>query len=159
MLKLSATVIVRALSWGAVYWGFYAAVDYGLSDALPPLLRPAQYVPDSSYWNAGVAALIAMILGGAIAGAAAGLLWTAVANHVASGAVEAKRAAGACLSVIAVFAGVVAVNSGRGLLPLVLALALPVALAVIVLWASLNESRARQLWFLTNPVTITLALL
>jgi len=144
----------HALSWGAVYWGFYAAIDYGLSDALAPLLRPAQYVPDSSYWNSGVAALLAMIVGGAIVGAAAGLLWTAVANQT-----EAKLAGGASFSVIAVFAGVVAANSGRGVLPLVLALALPAALAVIVLWASLNESRAQQLWFITNPVTIALALL
>ena len=73
MLKTSATVIGRALSWSALYWGFYSAVDYGLSDALPPLLRPAQYVPDSSYWNAGVTALLAMILGGAIVGSCRGI--------------------------------------------------------------------------------------
>jgi arylsulfatase A-like enzyme len=149
----------RALSWGAVYWGFYAAVDYGLSDALPPLLRPAQFVPDASYWNAGVTALIAMILGGAMVGAAAALLWTAVAGRTDSEAPEARLVAGACFSVIAVFAVVVGANSGRGVLPLVLALALPVTLATVVLWASLSEGRARQLWFLTNPVTITLALL
>jgi len=159
MLKLSATVIGRALSWGAVYWGVYAAVDYGLSDALPPLLRPAQYVPDSSYWNAGVAALIAMILGGAIVGAAAGLLWTAVANHGASSACEAKLTAGACFSVIAAFAGVVAAKTSRGVLPLIFTLALPVTLAAVGLWASLSDGRARLFWFLTNPVTITLALL
>ena len=95
-----AALVGRAFSWGAIYWGFYAAIDYGLSDALAPLLRPAQYVPDSSYWNAGVAALLAMIVGGAIVGAAAGLLWTAVANQT-----EAKLAGGASFSVIAVFAG------------------------------------------------------
>src|SRR5216683_2447010 len=106
MLKYSATVMRRALSWGAVYWGVYAAVDYGLSDALPPLLRPAQYVPDSSYWNTGVAAFIAMIVGGTIVGAAAGLFWNAVANRRASEASESKVAGGACFSVIAVFAGV-----------------------------------------------------
>ena len=72
---------------------------------------------------------------------------------------EAKLAGGACFSVIAVFAGVVGANSGRGVFPLVLALALPVTLAAVVLWASLSESRARRFWFLTNPVTITLALL
>jgi arylsulfatase A-like enzyme len=159
MLKFSGTLIGRALSWSALYWGFYAAVDYGLSDALPPLLRPAQYVPDSSYWNAGVTALVAMILGGAILGAAAGWLWNAVANQKASDATEAKLAAGACFSVIAVFGGVVGAKTGRGVLPLALTLAFPVASAAIVLWASLNESRARQFWFLTNPVTITLALL
>jgi arylsulfatase A-like enzyme len=154
-----AALVGRALSWGAAYGGFYAAVDYGLSDALPPLLRPAQFVPDASYWNAGVTALIAMILGGAIVGAAAASLWNAVANQRASDASESKLAAGAGVSVIAVFAGVVGVNSGRGLAPLVLALAFPVALPAVVLWASLNESRARRFWFLTNPVTITLALL
>src|SRR6266849_506360 len=159
MLKTSATVIGRALSWGAVYWGFYSAMDYGLSDALPPLLQAAQYVPDSSYWNAGVTALIAMLLGGAIVGAAAGWLWNAVANQKTSNATEAKLAAGACFSVIAVFGGVVGAKSGRGVSPLVLALALPVALAAVVLWASLSEKRARQFWFLTNPATITLALL
>jgi arylsulfatase A-like enzyme len=158
MLKYSATVMRRALSWGAVYWGFYAAVDYGLSDALPPLLRPAQYVPDASYWNAGVAAFIAMIVGGAIVGAAAGLFWNAVANRRASEASESKLAGGACFSVIAVFACVIGAHSGRGV-PLVLALALPMAVAAAVLWASLCEKRARQFWFLTNPVTITLALL
>jgi arylsulfatase A-like enzyme len=154
-----AALVARALSWGTVYWGFYAAVDYCLSDAVPPLLRPAQFVPDSSYWNAGVTALIAMILGGAILGAAAGLLWNAVGNQKASAATEAKLAGGACLSVIAVFAGVVGARSGRGVLTLALTLALPVALAAVVLWASLNESRARRFWFLTNPVTTTLALL
>ena len=163
MLKLSATVIGRALSWGAVYWGFYAAVDYGLSDALPPLLRPAQYVPDSFYWNAGVTALIAMIVGGAIVGAAAGLtwsaLWNAVASRTASSVSEAKLAGAACFSVIAVFAGVVGAKTSRGVLPLILTLALPVTLAAVVLWASLNKNRARRFWFLTNPVTITLALL
>ena len=158
MLKLSATVIRRALSWGAIYWGFYAAVDYGLSDALPPLLRPAQYVPDAFYWNAGVTALTAMIAVGAIVGAAAGWLWNAIASQGASDASESKLAGGACFSVIAAFACVIGAHSGRGV-PLVLALGLPVALAVAVLWASLNESRARRLWFLTNPVTITLALL
>jgi arylsulfatase A-like enzyme len=155
----SATVIGRALSWGTVYWGFYAAVDYCLSDVLPPLLRPAQYVPDSSYWNAGVTALIAMVLGGAIVGAAAGLFWNSVANQRASDPGEAKLAGGACFSVIAVFAGVVGAKTSRGVLPLVLALAVPATMAAVVLWASLNERRARQFWFLTNPATITLALL
>src|SRR5258706_9093025 len=159
MLNTSATAFGRALSWSALYWGFYTAVDYCLSDALPPLLRPAQYVPDSSYWNAGVTALVAMILGGAILGAAAGWLWNAVANQRASDVTEAKLAGGACFSVVAVFAGVVGARSARGVLPLALTLALPVALAAVVLWASPNESRARRFWFLTNPVTITLALL
>src|SRR5258706_11706008 len=130
MLKTNATAFGRALSWGALYWGFYAAVDYGLSDALPPLLRPAQYVPDSSYWNAGVMALVAMILGGAIVGAAAGLLWNAVANREASGATEAKLAGGACFSVGSVFGGVVGSHTRRGVLPLGFALAFPAALAV-----------------------------
>jgi arylsulfatase A-like enzyme len=159
MLKLSATVIGRALSWGAVYWGFYAAVDYGLSEALPPLLRPAQYVPDASYWNAGVTALIAMIAGGAIVGAATGLFWNAVASRRPSGTADANLAAGACVSVIAVFAGVVGAKTSRGVLPLVLTLALPLTLAAVVLWASLSESRAPRFWYLTNPITITLALL
>src|SRR5258706_12736521 len=123
MLKTNATAFGRALSWGALYWGFYAAVDYGLSDALPPLLRPAQYVADSSYWNAGVTALVATILGGAIVGAGAGLLWNAVANTKASDATEAKLAAGACFSVIGVFGCVVGAKTGRVVLPLVLALA------------------------------------
>jgi len=129
MLKHSATVIGRALSWGAVYWGFYAAVDYGLSDVLPTLLRPAQYVPDSSYWNAGVTALIAMILAGTMLGAAAGWLWSAIGNVVAgqraSRPEQAKLAAGACFSVIVVFAGVVGAKSGGGVEPLLLTLALP----------------------------------
>src|SRR5438309_1240231 len=120
----------RALSWGASYWGVYAALDYCLSDTLPSLLQPNQYVPDPSYWSAGLLALPIMIGNGTLLGAVASLLC---------------GKSGAALSVIAVFAVVVGADSNPGLMPLLITLAVPLALGAVVVWANFDEARARRL--------------
>ncbi len=134
----------RTLAWAASYWGVYAALDYCLSDTLPSLLHANEYVPDPSYWNAGLLSLLMIVAAGTLLGAVAGLLC---------------GRGGAALTVIAVFAAVVGASSSPGLLPLLTTLAVPLAMGAVVLWANFNEARARRFWFLTNPATLSLVLI
>ncbi len=142
--RFSANAMRRTLALSSSYWGVYAALDYCLSDTLSAVLQPSQYVPDPSYWNAGLLALLIITGAGTPLGAVAGLLC---------------GRDGAALSVIAVFAVVVGASSSPGLTPLFVTLAVPLALGAVVLWSNVYQARAQRFWFLTNPWTVSLVLI
>ncbi|MGC4050828.1 MAG: sulfatase [Paludibaculum sp.] len=148
----------KALWWGAVYWSFYGAVEYALADAVSEWLRPEGTVPYSEYWLVGVAALALWVVAGCVAAAGCARIWFLLGAPRNPEEAEARMTRAAGITVLLVFAYVLARRS-QGLVPTVLALAVPAGLMVAGLMAGWNARWARWTWFLMNPVTLTVAVL
>lgn len=148
----------RALWWGLVYWAFYGAVEYALTDTVSGLMRPEATVPGLRYWLMGLAALAVWVAVGPVAAAVSARLWFLVIPPKNEDEAEARMTRGAGIGVVMVFGYVMAVRS-QGPVPVVLALAVPAALVATGLAAGWNARWARWTWFVLNPVTLTLAVL
>ncbi|MGJ5820362.1 sulfatase [Paludibaculum fermentans] len=148
----------KAWWWGVVYWAFYGAVEYALADTVAEWLRPEGTVPFTEYWLVGVAALAFWLLCGPPMAALCARIWFFVVPPRNTEEADARMTGSAVITVLAAF-GLVLARRSQGLVPTVLALAVPVALAAVALIAGWNARWARWTWFVMNPVTLTVAVL
>ncbi|QOY84987.1 sulfatase [Paludibaculum fermentans] len=148
----------RALWWGLVYWAFYGAVEYALADAVSEWLRPEGTVPYPEYWLAGVEALLVWLVCGPLLSAAGAGIWFLAGQPRNAEEAEARMTRSAGLTVLLVF-GYVLARRSQGLVPTVLALAVPAGLIAAGLVAGWSARWSRWTWFLMNPVTLTVAVL
>lgn len=148
----------KALWWGFVYWAFYGAVEYALADAVSEWLRPEGTVPYSEYWLVGVAALAVWVAGGPLVAALCARVWFLAVPPRNEEEAQARMTRGAGITVLVVF-GYVLARRSQGLVPTVLALAVPAGLIAVGLVAGWSARWSRWTWFLMNPVTLTVAVL